>query len=46
LTDRVEGPFELCIERVWATNDITEGEVVERDGVSELKNRKGQSIQW
>ncbi|ATY63025.1 complex I intermediate-associated 30 [Cordyceps militaris] len=21
LTDRVEGPFELCIERVWATND-------------------------
>lgn len=28
LTDRVEGPFELCIERVWATNDLGEGTVV------------------
>lgn len=28
LTDRVEGPFELCIERIWATNDVQEGTVV------------------
>ncbi|KAL2689361.1 hypothetical protein Neosp_003414 [[Neocosmospora] mangrovei] len=26
LTDRVEGPFELCIERVWATNDVSEAD--------------------
>ncbi|KAI1245734.1 hypothetical protein MGN70_012627 [Eutypa lata] len=25
LTDRVPGPFELCIARVWATNDASEG---------------------
>jgi NADH dehydrogenase [ubiquinone] 1 alpha subcomplex assembly factor 1 len=24
LTDRVEGPFELCIERIWATNQEPE----------------------
>ncbi|KAI5921140.1 complex I intermediate-associated protein 30-domain-containing protein [Camillea tinctor] len=26
LTDRVPGPFELCIERIWATNDSSEGD--------------------
>lgn len=26
LTDRVEGPFELCIERIWATNQEPEPE--------------------
>ncbi|KEY65859.1 hypothetical protein S7711_05865 [Stachybotrys chartarum IBT 7711] len=46
LTDRLEGPFELCIERVWATNDINEGDAVLKDGESGLKNKKGQSIQW
>jgi NADH dehydrogenase [ubiquinone] 1 alpha subcomplex assembly factor 1 len=46
LTDRVEGPFELCIERIWATNDI-EGEAaasVKESG--NLKNRKGERIKW
>ncbi|KAL1837351.1 hypothetical protein VTJ49DRAFT_3962 [Mycothermus thermophilus] len=28
LTDRIPGPFELCIERMWATNDESEADVV------------------
>jgi len=28
LTDRIPGPFELCIERMWATNDATEASAV------------------
>ena len=46
LTDRVEGPFELCIERVWATNNLDEAEVVEKSDESELRNRKGEKIKW
>lgn len=50
LTDRVEGPFELCIERVWATNDATEAElgaeVVREAGDSGLRNKKGEKIRW
>jgi NADH dehydrogenase [ubiquinone] 1 alpha subcomplex assembly factor 1 len=51
LTDRVEGPFELCIERVWATNTIEDGTVVETDTAmtpltGNLKNRKGENVQW
>lgn len=46
LTDRVEGPFELCIERVWATNNVEEGEVVEKSGESELRNRRGEKVKW
>lgn len=45
LTDRVEGPFELCIEKVWATNDAGEASEVEHS-VGELKNRKGERIRW
>lgn len=45
LTDRVEGPFELCIDRVWATNQVEGGTVVKPDE-SKLKNKKGQRIQW
>jgi len=48
LTDRVPGPFELCIERIWATNDL--GEADSRDPGSvkrgELRNRQGRSIKW
>ncbi|KAL7917613.1 complex I intermediate-associated protein 30 domain-containing protein [Trichoderma austrokoningii] len=44
LTDRVEGPFELCIARVWATNGEEGNESEDYDG--ELKNRKGEPIQW
>lgn len=48
LTDRKQGPFELCIERVWATNDIEDGEaaVDTKSEESQLKNRKGEKIQW
>ncbi|KAH7309005.1 complex I intermediate-associated protein 30-domain-containing protein [Stachybotrys elegans] len=48
LTDRVEGPFELCIERIWATNNVKE----EREGLpskgsgGQLRNRKGEKVQW
>ncbi|KAF4119840.1 NADH dehydrogenase [Geosmithia morbida] len=27
LTDRVEGPFDLCIDSIWATNDADEADV-------------------
>lgn len=38
LTDRVEGPFELCIEKIWATNHKFEADtVVEGAGVLESK---------
>lgn len=54
LTDRVEGPFELCIERVWATNKVEDGATVlkaeklegSQSKTSNLKTRKGQSVQW
>ncbi|OAA60136.1 complex I intermediate-associated protein 30 [Cordyceps fumosorosea ARSEF 2679] len=46
LTDRVEGPFELCIQRVWATNqppDI-DGPNLELHGG--LKTKQGDRIKW
>jgi NADH dehydrogenase [ubiquinone] 1 alpha subcomplex assembly factor 1 len=29
LTDRVEGPYELLIHRMWATNGLSEAEMAE-----------------
>ncbi|KAI1437014.1 complex I intermediate-associated protein 30-domain-containing protein [Xylaria sp. CBS 124048] len=51
LTDRVTGPFELCIERMWATNNMDEGDNIitsPKSGMREgqLKNKQGQYIQW
>ncbi|KAL7938280.1 complex I intermediate-associated protein 30 domain-containing protein [Trichoderma chlorosporum] len=46
LTDRVEGPFELCIEKVWATNGAEESLTAQKTQEGELKNRKGEKIQW
>ncbi|KAL6797548.1 complex I intermediate-associated protein 30 domain-containing protein [Trichoderma sp. SZMC 28013] len=46
LTDRVEGPFELCIERMWATNGAEEIRTTKEAQEGELKNRKGEKIQW
>lgn len=45
LTDRVPGPFELCIERVWATNDPTEDqhEHQQRDSPAEHSERSSSS---
>lgn len=54
LTDRVEGPFDLSVERIWATNDHTEATAysAEGDGVPEadkegqLKDKNGKTIRW
>lgn len=57
LTDRVEGPFELCIEKVWATNDVSEADAGAGAPVIDtpvkgtpaeggLRNRKGEKVQW
>ncbi|KAI0162197.1 CIA30-domain-containing protein [Xylariaceae sp. FL1272] len=53
LTDRVPGPFELCIERIWATNDLSEGEVATPQEASiatskegSLKDKHGKHINW
>lgn len=48
LIDRVPGPFELCIERIWATNRLREEDKVE-DGKDEqgmLKSKDGEKIRW
>lgn len=48
LTDRVPGPFELCIESIWATNDASEGgdEEILATGMGSLKNRSGEKVSW
>lgn len=46
LTDRVEGPFELCIEKVWATNGMEERGKESENQEGELKNKKGEKIHW
>jgi len=48
LTDRVPGPFELCIERIWATNNAREADenrpTSTRTGA--LKNKDGHQVTW
>ncbi|KAJ2995487.1 hypothetical protein NUW58_g1258 [Xylaria curta] len=51
LTDRVPGSFNLCIERIWATNDMSEGDEITaahdtsvKEG--QLKTKQGQHINW
>ena len=49
LTDRVPGPFELCIESMWATNDPDEAggpAEVTRLKAGDLKNKHGEKITW
>ncbi|KAK3371899.1 complex I intermediate-associated protein 30-domain-containing protein [Podospora didyma] len=49
LTDRIPGPFELCIERMWATNNAREADGVANAAAvkeGELKNKQGQNIAW
>ncbi|KAI0476219.1 complex I intermediate-associated protein 30-domain-containing protein [Xylariaceae sp. FL0804] len=52
LTDRVPGPFELHVERVWATNDASEADAdrplddLPALGEGQLRNRQGQNIHW
>ncbi|KAK4125074.1 CIA30-domain-containing protein [Parathielavia appendiculata] len=58
LTDRIPGPFELCIERMWATNDEREADSLvdlspQKPAVKvaapkegKLKTKQGQKIAW
>ena len=48
LIDRVPGPFELCIERIWATNKLTEEDEREdeRAEKGQLKDKHGEKIRW
>ncbi|KAM3437755.1 hypothetical protein MY4824_003589 [Beauveria thailandica] len=46
LTDRVEGPFELCIERVWATNQPPEVDGPEKEQNGGLKTKTGEKVRW
>lgn len=49
LTDRVPGPFELCIERIWTTNDPSEADGEDGDGTAGLgglKKRSGENVAW
>jgi NADH dehydrogenase [ubiquinone] 1 alpha subcomplex assembly factor 1 len=48
LVDRVPGPFDLCIERIWATNRLSEQDIIEDGRLEEgqLKSAHGQNIRW
>lgn len=48
LTDRVPGPFELCIERIWATNDERDATDSDRGLArsSGLRSKQGEAIEW
>ncbi|KAF7916039.1 uncharacterized protein EAE98_010894 [Botrytis deweyae] len=48
LIDRVPGDFQLCVERIWATNGLSEADL-EEDGRKEegqLKSKHGEKIRW
>jgi len=48
LIDRIPGDFELCVERIWATNELGEELLKEDDRVEEgqLKSTHGAKIRW
>ena len=50
LTDRIPGPFELCIERIWATNDLSDASESENTPAAKreggLKTKTGEKIGW
>lgn len=50
LTDRIQGPFDLYIERIWATNNPREADFVDAEhevpNAGQLKSKDGKSIQW
>ncbi|KAK0703054.1 complex I intermediate-associated protein 30-domain-containing protein [Lasiosphaeria miniovina] len=49
LTDRIPGPFQLYIDRIWATNDPREADgatSVTNMKEGELKNKQGKNIAW
>lgn len=48
LTDRIPGPFDLSIERIWATNDPNEAANAENGPPNNggLKNKQGKNVNW
>lgn len=48
LIDRVPGNFDLCIERIWATNRLSEQDAKEDERLEEgqLKSKHGEKIRW
>jgi len=48
LIDRIPGKFELCVERIWATNGLEEEHLKEDDRIEEghLKSKHGEKIRW
>lgn len=50
LTDRIPGAFDLCIERIWATNNPREADHTEIETTvlkeGQLKNKQGKTINW
>lgn len=45
LIDRVPGPFDICVERIWATNGLGEEELAEDNrGPHDLKRRKDKFV--
>jgi NADH dehydrogenase [ubiquinone] 1 alpha subcomplex assembly factor 1 len=43
LIDRVPGPFELFIERIWATNGLTDEDTKEDGRVGEWDSKEAES---
>jgi NADH dehydrogenase [ubiquinone] 1 alpha subcomplex assembly factor 1 len=48
LIDRVEGPFELHVERIWASTGMSEEDRKEDDRLEQgtLKSQHGEKIKW
>lgn len=47
LIDRLPGPFELCIGRIWATNRLGEDlDMDDRAEEGQLKSKHGKKIRW
>lgn len=48
LTDRKPGPFEICVGRIWATNNVVEKDEQELSSLveGELKNKDGKRLRW
>ncbi|KAI1865255.1 hypothetical protein JX265_008302 [Neoarthrinium moseri] len=44
LTDRVPGPFELCIESMWATNDAREADSPEHEHEDEHERADAEAL--
>ena len=48
LIDRVPGPYDLSIEKIWATNGLSEKDKEEDDRTQEglLQSKHGEKIRW